>query len=100
MMSVLCVFSAHDGMDDSNGACPFGQRDVISSGNSCPWKDSGRCGYKAVRQDLMKSLSLLCTKVFEMSKTNNIPTDIMTEACLLMNSTRELLENNRNNMNK
>ena len=93
MMSVLCVFSAHNGMNTSGCVCPFGQCDVISSEKTCPWKDNERCGYEADRHDLMKSLSLLCTKVFEMSKTNRIPTNKTTEACMMLNSTLELLEN-------
>ena len=51
----------------------------------------------AYKQTVVCFVSAACLRHKDV---NNIPTDIMTEACLLMNSTRELLENNRNNMNK
>lgn len=96
MMEVLCVLSAQDGFSGSYCACPFGQVNAGASDKPCPWRNADRCGYTANRHDLMKSLSLLSAKVFEMSRKNNLPPDKTTETCMLLDSARRLLDNSLN----
>ena len=62
----------------------------------CTWRDDGDlCRYPADRRDLMKSLSLLSTRVFELSKRNAIPAETMTDTCLLLDSARTLIEKSK-----
>ena len=83
----VMAFHAHE--------CPFGVGGDSYS-TVCPWKDDeDLCRYPADRRDLMKSLSLLCTRVFELSKRNAIPAETMTDTCLLLGSARTLIEKSK-----
>ena len=74
--------------------CPFRNESVKSiHGESryCKWRTvDGKCKYMANRHDLMKSLSQLTSKVFEMAKENKITPEMATHACVLMSMTDEL----------
>lgn len=82
-----------DGVNDSVDSCPFKQMQVSADEHfSCRWRDEeGCCRYKADRKDLMKSLSLLSSKIFELSRLNNIPPDKSVEVCFLLNTANSVL---------
>ena len=92
-MATQCVLTMD--MDRKNSPfneCPF-DRKTKDKGSCCPWRnEKNLCCFKADRSDLMKSLSLLSTRVFEMSKHNALPTETITDACLLLNNVRSLME--------
>lgn len=94
-MALRCVLGPDtEGMPFRVQECPFG----MGCDNSpvCPWRDDGDlCRYPADRRDLMKSLSLLSTRVFELSKRNAIPAETMTDTCLLLDSARTLIEKSK-----
>ena len=90
-MKLCCILSTddYDGAIDNKG-CPFDDRRVEIS--TCPWKDdNNRCRYKANRHDLMVSLSRLSTRIFKLSKQDSLPANTITEACLLLQKTQNLI---------
>lgn len=93
-MASRCVLTPDkDGVSLHVRECPFGSD---CEGPACPWRDAGDlCRYQADRRDLMRALSLLSTRVFEMSRRNAIPTETVTDICLLLDSARSLLEKSR-----
>lgn len=95
-MALRCVLAPDtEGMSPHALECPFGMG-CENSSPGCPWRDDGDlCRYQADRRDLMKSLSLLSARVFELSKRNAIPAETMTGACLLLDSARTLMERSK-----
>ena len=93
-MASRCVLAPDkDGVALPVRECLFGS-DYESP--ACPWRDAENlCRYQADRRDLMKALSLLSTRVFEMSRRNAIPTETVTDICLLLDSARSLLEKSK-----
>ena len=92
-MALRCVLSLDgEGVALHAQGCPLGVAGD-SNGPACPWRDGeGLCRYQADRRDLMKSLSLLSTRVFELSRRDAIPAETMTDTCLLLDTARTLME--------
>ena len=94
-MTYQCLLSMGCDKDEYVACpCPFFQEveDKVNS-KSCRWQDDeGLCCYKADKHDLMKSLSLLCSKAFEMRRRDCLPLDKMTDVCYLLNTARAILD--------
>ena len=91
-MEVLCVLFEKNGRNNSNCACPFGFDERLS-GKPCPWQKDNRCVYKANRKKKKKNLSLLTSRIFEMSRMKNFPAGSTTKICMMLDSARKLLDN-------